>query len=73
MHHGVVRETRLAHVVVHIANDLLMIQGGFTLYREHTIFWLYAEQSSETDLLELLDSDDNSSGISQIPTQCLPG
>lgn len=42
-------------------------------YRERTIFWLYAEQSSETDLLELLDSDDNSSGISQIPTQCLPG
>ncbi len=42
-------------------------------YRERTIFWLYAEQSSEDDLLELLDSDDNSSGISQIPTQCLPG
>ena len=42
-------------------------------YRERTIFWLYAEQSSETDLLELLDSDDNSSGISQIPTHCLPG
>ncbi len=42
-------------------------------YRERTIFWLYAEQSSETDLLELLDADDNNSGISQIPTQCLPG
>ncbi len=42
-------------------------------YRERTIYWLYAEQSSETGLLELLDSDDNNSGISQIPTQCLPG
>ena len=42
-------------------------------YRERTIFWLYAEQSSEADLLELLDDSDNASGISQIPTQCLPG
>lgn len=42
-------------------------------YRERTIYWLYAEQSNEVDLLELLDGDDNSSGISQIPTQCLTG
>ncbi len=40
-------------------------------YRERTIYWLYAEQSNEVDLLQLLNSDDNSSGISQIPTQCL--
>jgi len=42
-------------------------------YRERTIFWLYAEQSSEADVLQLLESTDNESGISQIPTQCLPG
>lgn len=42
-------------------------------YRERTIFWLYAEQSSETEVLQLLESVDNESGISQIPTQCLPG
>ena len=41
-------------------------------YRERTIFWLYAEQSSEADLLQLLESAEGDSGISQIPTQCLP-
>ncbi len=41
-------------------------------YRERTIYWLYAEQSSETDVLQLLDTTDNESGISQIPTRCLP-
>ncbi|MDJ0777574.1 MAG: hypothetical protein QNJ85_06910 [Gammaproteobacteria bacterium] len=41
-------------------------------YRERTIYWLYAEQSSETDLLQLLESNEGDSGISQIPTQCLP-
>lgn len=42
-------------------------------YRERTIYWIYAEQSSESDVLQLLESTDNASGISQIPTQCLPG
>ncbi len=42
-------------------------------YRERTIYWLYAEQSSESELLQLLEQTDKSSGISQIPTQCLPG
>jgi len=42
-------------------------------YRERTIYWIYAEQSSEVDVLQLLESTDNESGISQIPTQCLPG
>ena len=42
-------------------------------YRERTIYWIYAEQSSEDDVLQLLESTDNESGISQIPTQCLPG
>ena len=41
-------------------------------YRERTIFWLYVEQSSETELLHLLVDDEFDSGISQIPTQCLP-
>jgi hypothetical protein len=41
-------------------------------YRERTIYWLYAEQSSEANLLQLLEVADNESGISQIPTQCLP-
>ncbi len=42
-------------------------------YRERTIYWLYAEQSSEKDVLQLLDAADTGTGISQIPTQCLPG
>jgi hypothetical protein len=41
-------------------------------YRERTIYWLYAEQSSETEYLLLLDDADYDTGISQIPTQCLP-
>jgi hypothetical protein len=41
-------------------------------YRERTIFWLYGEQSSESEYLQLLDDADFDTGISQIPTQCLP-
>jgi hypothetical protein len=41
-------------------------------YRERTIYWLYVEQSSETELLQLLVDDEFDSGISQIPTVCLP-
>ncbi len=41
-------------------------------YRERTIYWLYAEQSSEGEYLQLLDDADFDTGISQIPTQCLP-
>ena len=41
-------------------------------YRERTIFWLYGEQSSETDMLHLLGEAESGDGISQIPTQCLP-
>jgi hypothetical protein len=42
-------------------------------YRERTIYWLYVEQSSEAELLHLLVDDEFDTGISQIPTQCLPG
>jgi hypothetical protein len=42
-------------------------------YRERTIYWLYVEQSSEAEMLHLLVDDEFDSGISQIPTQCLPG
>ncbi len=41
-------------------------------YRERTIFWLYGEQSSTSEMYELLDDQDLANGISQIPTQCLP-
>jgi len=41
-------------------------------YRERTIFWLYGEQSSESEMLRLLREAETSDGISQIPTQCLP-
>jgi acyl CoA:acetate/3-ketoacid CoA transferase alpha subunit len=41
-------------------------------YRERTIFWVYAEQSSEDELLRLLEEAEFNDGISQIPTQCLP-
>ena len=41
-------------------------------YRERTIFWVYAEQSSETEYLLLLDDADYDTGINQIPTECLP-
>jgi hypothetical protein len=41
-------------------------------YRERTIYWVYAEQSSEDELKRLLKAADFDDGISQIPTQCLP-
>jgi hypothetical protein len=41
-------------------------------YRERTIYWVYAEQSSEDELMRLLKDDEFDDGISQIPTQCLP-
>ena len=41
-------------------------------YRERTIYWLYAEQSSESEYLQLLDDADFDTGISQTPTECLP-
>jgi len=41
-------------------------------YRERTIFWIYAEQSSEEELEQLLKQAELEDGISQIPTQCLP-
>ncbi len=41
-------------------------------YRERTIYWLYAEQDSEAEMLRLIDDSENEDGISQIPTQCLP-
>ena len=42
-------------------------------YRERTIFWLYAEQANDIAQRQLLEDVDFDSGISQIPTQCLPG
>ena len=42
-------------------------------YRERTIYWVYAEQSSEDELEKLLKQPELEDGISQIPTQCLPG
>jgi len=39
-------------------------------YRERTIYWVYNEQSNETNLYVLLNSDDEEKGISQIPRQC---
>ncbi len=41
-------------------------------YRERTIYWVYAEQSSEDTLEQLLKQEELEDGISQIPTQCLP-
>jgi hypothetical protein len=41
-------------------------------YRERTIYWVYAEQSSEEQLEQLLKQAELEDGISQIPTQCLP-
>jgi hypothetical protein len=41
-------------------------------YRERTIYWVYAEQSSEETLEQLLKQPELEDGISQIPTQCLP-
>lgn len=39
-------------------------------YRERTIYWLYHQQSNESDLQPLLSEQDRSNGISQIPRQC---
>jgi hypothetical protein len=39
-------------------------------YREHTIYWLYYQQSNESDLQPLLSEQDRSNGISQIPRLC---
>lgn len=47
--------------------------GTEARYRERTIYWLYGEQSRETGIVRLLEADDFDIGISQIPTQCLPG
>ena len=41
-------------------------------YQERTIYWVYAEQSSEDELMRLLKATEFDAGISQIPTQCLP-
>ena len=41
-------------------------------YRERTIYWIYAEQSSEDELMRLLKQTEFDDGISQTPTQCLP-
>ena len=39
-------------------------------YRERTIFWLYYQQSNESDLQPLLREQDIANGISQIASQC---
>ena len=39
-------------------------------YRERTIFWLYYQQSNESDLQLLLSEQDITNGISQISSQC---
>ena len=41
-------------------------------YRERTIYWVNAEQSSEDELMRLLKQAEFDNGISQTPTQCLP-
>jgi hypothetical protein len=41
-------------------------------YRERIIYWVYAEQSSENEVMRLLKQDEFDDGISQTPTQCLP-
>ena len=41
-------------------------------YRERTIYWVNAEQSSEDELMRLLKQAEFNDGISQTPTQCLP-
>ena len=41
-------------------------------YRERTIYWVYAQQSSENELMRLLTASEFDDGISQTPTQCLP-
>ncbi len=39
-------------------------------YRERTIFWLYQEQSGESEPLKLLDEKDTASGVSRIASDC---
>jgi len=39
-------------------------------YRERTIYWVYNEQSGDSELITLLDADDADKGIGQIPQQC---
>jgi len=39
-------------------------------YRERTIYWVYNEQSDDSELITLLDADDADKGIGQIPQQC---
>ena len=39
-------------------------------YRERTIFWVYSEQSSKSELHIFLDTRDVDKGIGQIPRQC---
>jgi hypothetical protein len=39
-------------------------------YRERIIYWVYNEQSNDSELLSLLDADDIEKGIGQIPQQC---
>jgi len=39
-------------------------------YRERIIYWVYNEQSNDSELLTLLDADDTEKGIGQIPQQC---
>jgi hypothetical protein len=39
-------------------------------YRERTIFWVYSEQSSASELHILLDTVDVGKGIGQLPRQC---
>lgn len=39
-------------------------------YRQRTIYWLYHEQSSESNLQSLLTSEDLEKGVSQIPRDC---
>lgn len=39
-------------------------------YRKRTIYWLYHQQSNQSDLQPRLSEQDRSNGISQIPRQC---
>ena len=39
-------------------------------YRDRTIYWLYYQQSNESDLPLLLDDQDVAKGIGQIPGEC---
>jgi len=39
-------------------------------YRKRIIYWVYNEQSNDSELLSLLDADDIQNGIGQIQQQC---